>query len=86
MQSKADLYLAHPVIEPPEVGPIGYLIHPPSVLAPSSAFIMFREKTLLPMLESRPADLYLLGLLEKIEAALKWREALAPELRFWRAD
>jgi hypothetical protein len=66
--------------------PLPYLIDPPSEMAATSAFIRFRDRTLLPMMAMYPDDPDLPKFLECVEAVLARRTAIAPEDRFWRSD
>jgi hypothetical protein len=85
-ERKAQLYLQHPDESPEVVGVLPYLIHPPSKLSSTAAWVAFRDKTLLPMIEHRPDDLYLPNLLKQVEDILAWRAAVSPNDRFWKAN
>jgi hypothetical protein len=55
-ERKAQLYLQHPDEIPDLIGVLPYLIHPPSKLSSTAAWVSFRDKTLLPMIRHRPDD------------------------------
>jgi hypothetical protein len=84
-ERRAELYLQHPDESPDEIGARSYLIHPPSKLSPTAAWIAFRDRTLLPMIEERPGDRNLPNFLRQVEEVLAWRETIAPEDRFWKS-
>ena len=82
-----ELIFGHPSSTPDDLGPLDYLIHPPSsVFSPTSAYLRFRDQTLMPMMVERPDDPNLPKFLAVIEAILVWREAVPPNERLWRAD
>ena len=83
---KADLYLRHPEDEPEPVGVRNYLIHPPSKLSSTAAWMDFRDKTLLPLNRDRPEDVNIQNFLNQVKVILAWREDVPHEYRFWRAD
>lgn len=66
--------------------PLQYLIPGPSKMAPTAAFVQFRDRTLLPMLAMHPDNPELPRFLECIEAVLAWRATVPLEERFWRLD
>jgi hypothetical protein len=85
--SKGELYLQHPHGTPDDlIGRLPYLIHPPSALSSTAAWIRFRDETLYPMMWHRPDDLNLSKFLRQVDAVLVWRAAVSSEDRFWRAD
>jgi len=61
-----------------------YLIHPPGKLSATAAWIRFRDKTLVPMIEYRPDDPNLPNFLRQVESILAWRAAVPAEDRFWK--
>jgi len=71
--TKAENFLQHPEAE--FVRPSG-LIHPPTQLSSTAAWMKFRDKTLLPLKED----------VKQVEIILAWREHVPHEYRFWRAD
>ena len=73
-----------PALEPEGVRSGPYLIHPPWEDAASERFIAFRDRTLIPMVEAHPDDLFLRGMLEGLERRLAWRETVPDAWRFWR--
>lgn len=83
---RAALYLQHPDECPALIGVLPYLIHPPSRLSSTAAWISFRDRTLLPMLRHRPDDPNLPNFLAQVEAILAWRASIRPESRFWKPD
>lgn len=84
-ERKARLYLEHPAECPELIRPLPYLIHPPSKLGSTAAWIAFRDETLLPMIHERPDDPNLPNFLRQVEAILAWRATVPEEDRFWRA-
>jgi hypothetical protein len=84
-QRKARLFLMHPDKCPDLVGPLPYLIHPPSKLSSTAQWIDFRDRTLLPMMRHRPDDPNLPNFLKQVEEILEWR-AITPADKFWRDD
>ena len=84
--SRARLYLQHPEEAPEVTGSLPYLIHPPSKLASSDSWRSFRDRTLLPMIQERPADRNLPNFLKQVEAVLAWRAAVPGPDRFWKPD
>jgi len=82
-ERKARLYLEHPNETPEEIGRRDFLIHHPSKLSSTAAWLSFRDKTLLPMIEHRPDDPNLSNFLKQVEAVLAWRADVPPEDRFW---
>jgi hypothetical protein len=85
-ERKAQLYLQHPEESPEEIGRRDFLIHTPSKLSSTAAWVAFRDKTLLPMIEDRPDDRNLPNFLKQVEAVLVWRVGVSPEDRFWKED
>ena len=85
-ERKAQLYLQHPDESPEPIGVLPYLIHPPSRMSSTAAWIAFRDRTLLPMMRHDPDDPNLPGFLKHVEAILAWCAALPPQDRFWKAD
>ena len=83
---RARLYLQHPEETPELIGSLPYLIHPPSKLASSDSWRSFRDRTLLPMIQERPADRNLPNFLRQVEAVLAWRAAVPVPDRFWKPD
>jgi len=83
-ERKARLYLEHPDETPELVGALPYLIHPPGKLSATAAWIAFRDKTLLPMIEHRPDDPNLVNFLTQVESILAWRAKVPAEHRFWK--
>jgi hypothetical protein len=83
---KAELFLQHPDECPEIIGPLDYLIHPPSKLGATAAWISFRDRTLLPMLRHKPDDPNLPNFLKQVELILAWRATIPPEKRFWKSD
>ena len=83
---KANLYLQHPDEDPEPVGVRNYLIHPPSKLSSTAAWIKFRDNTLLPLNRDRPEDSNIQNFLIQVAIILAWRAGVAQEDRFWRAD
>jgi hypothetical protein len=65
---------------------VPYLIHPPSKLSSTAAWVAFRDKTLLPMIEHRQDDLNLHNLLKQVEDLLAWRAAVSPNDRFSKTN
>jgi hypothetical protein len=61
-----------------------YLIHPPSKLGSTAAWLDFRDKTLLPAIQDWPDDPNLPNFLKRVEAILAWRETVPPQDRFWK--
>ena len=83
---KLAAFLAHPD-DGPDVAFTGdYLIHPPTRLSATSRWIAFRDRTVIPLLDLRPDDLWLRAMARQIEAILAWRKAQPPADRFWKAD
>jgi hypothetical protein len=81
------MYLAHPDESPAELsGPLPYLIHPPSRMSSSAAWVRFRDETLWPLIAARPDDVDLLRFLACADAVLSWRALVEPSARFWKAD
>jgi len=66
--------------------PLPYLIHPPSEMASTAAFIRFRDRTLLPMIEATPDDPDLPKFLRCVESMLAWRATVPTKKIFWRPD
>jgi hypothetical protein len=85
-EQRAALYLQHPDECPELIGVLPYLIHPPSRLGSTAAWISFRDRTVLPMLRQQPDDPNLPNFLARIEEILAWRAAITPEHRFWKPD
>ena len=85
-EERAALYLQHPDDCPELIGPLDYLIHPPSRLGSTAAWISFRDRTVLPMMRHRPDDPNLPKFLARIEEILAWRAGIPAEKRFWKAD
>ena len=83
---KIQVLLEHPDESPEIVGTLPYLIHPPSRLSSTGRWVEFRDRTLLPLIASRPADPFLPRFLEQTEKILAWRATIAPERRIWKAD
>jgi hypothetical protein len=84
---KSWLHLHHPEGSPSELfGDPDYLLHPPSRLAPTAAWIDYRDGTLLGMIETRPDDPDLPNYLVHVEKVLAWRPAVRAEDRFWKPD
>ena len=84
---KCWLLLHHPEGSPSELlGDPDYLLHPPSRLAPTAAWIDYREDTLLGMIETRPDDPDLPNYLVQVEKVLAWRPTVGAEDRFWKPD
>lgn len=84
-ERRAHLYLQHPDESPELIGVLPYLIHPPSKLSSNAAWLSFRDRTLLPMIQHRPDDPNLSNFLKQVEAILAWRAAVPLEDRFWKA-
>lgn len=83
---KIAAFLAHPD-DGPDVPFTGdYLIHPPSRLSATSRWIRFRDRTVIPLLDDRPGDLWLRAMARQIEKIIAWRATQPPEDRFWKAD
>jgi hypothetical protein len=86
-ERRAQLYLEHPSECPAKfIGRLPYLIHPPSKLGSTAAWISFRDETLLPMMQERPGDPNLPNFLKQAEAILAWRAGIPVEDRFWKKD
>jgi len=85
-EEKAERYLQHPDEAPEISGGLPYLIHPPSRLASTAAWLRFRDRTLLPAMQLRPDDPNLPRFLAQVEVVLAWRATIPPEKRFWRPD
>jgi hypothetical protein len=83
---RAALYLRHPEECPELIGVLPYLIHPPSRLSSTAAWVSFRDRTLLPMMRRRPDDPNLPNFLAQVQAILAWRASIGPEDRFWKPD
>ena len=83
-EEKARLYLEHPEECPEIIGTLDYLIHPPSKLSSTAAWIRFRDGTLLPIIELRPEDKNLPNFLVQVEKILAWRATVPEEKRFWK--
>jgi len=83
-ERKARLYLEHPDECPELIGTLPYLIHPPSKLSATAAWLRFRDETLLPMILHRPDDPNLPNFLRQVETILAWRAAVPAEDRFWK--
>jgi hypothetical protein len=83
---RAALYFQHPDETPDLIGVLPYLIHPPSRLSSTAAWIAFRDRTVLPMLRAVPDDPNLPNFLAQVEAILTWRATVPPKDRFWKAD
>jgi hypothetical protein len=83
---RAALFLQHPDECPKLIGVLPYLIHPPSRLSSTAAWIAFRDRTVLPMLRADPDDPNLPNFLAQVEKILTWRSAVRPEHRFWKPD
>jgi hypothetical protein len=83
-EQTARLYLQHPDESPELVGTLPYLIHPPGTLSATTAWVRFRDHTLLPMLQQRPDDSNLPRLMQQVEAVLAWRATIPPDRRFWK--
>ncbi len=83
-ERKAELYLQHPDETPDLIGVLPYLIHPPSRLSSTGAWLSFRDKTLLPMIQHLPDDLNLPNFLKQVETILAWRIKVEPDDRFWK--
>jgi hypothetical protein len=81
--TKAGLFLQHP-----EAGFFrsSGLIHPPTQLSSTAAWMEFRDKTLLPLNRERPEDVNIHNFLNQVKIILAWREHVPHEDRFWRAD
>lgn len=80
-----ELLREHPATSPEQFSrPLPYLIHPPWEMAATSAFVRFRDRTLLPMMAMHPDDPDLPKFLECVEAVLAWRATI--EDRFWKPD
>ena len=85
-EARAALYLQHPDETPELIGVLPYLIHPPSRLGSTAAWVSFRDETVRPMMRHRPDDPNLPNFLAQIEAILAWRAKIPPDKRFWKAD
>ena len=85
-ERKAQLLLQHPDESPEVDGTLPYLIHPPSRLSTTASWILFRDKTLIPLIQQRPEDPNLPKFLSQANAILAWRATVPPEDRFWKAD
>jgi hypothetical protein len=83
-ERKARLYLEHPDESPELVGTLPYLIHPPGKLSATAAWLQFRDKTLLPMIQHRPDDRNLVNFLTQVENILAWRAKVPAKHRFWK--
>jgi hypothetical protein len=83
---RATLYLQHPDETPELIGTLPYLIHPPSRLSATASWIAFRDRTLLPMIQSDPADPNLPNFLAQVQLILAWRATVSRERRFWKPD
>jgi hypothetical protein len=67
----------HPSSFPDDLtGPLPYLIENPSIMAPTSMWVRFRDQTLLPLIAARPDDPHLPKFLRCVEAGLAWRAAI----------
>jgi hypothetical protein len=84
-ERRVQLYLQHPEDAPEEIGVRNFLIHQPSKLSSTAAWLAFRDKTLLPMIEHRPDDRNLRNFLKQVGDVLAWRDTIAPEERFWKS-
>lgn len=80
------ILLEHPDESPEIVGTLPYLIHPPGRLSSTARWIAFRDRTLRPLIDSRPDDPYLPLFLAQTDRILAWRSTVAPERRIWKAD
>jgi len=80
------LIFEHADPSPAKTGRLPYLIHPPSIMSASAAWIRFRDLTLLPMMAAKPDDPDLPNFLDCVERVLAWRSGIAIEDRFWKAD
>jgi hypothetical protein len=85
-ERQANLYHQHPDESPELIGVLPYLIHPPSKLGATAAWVSFRDRTLRPMHRLRPEDPNLPNFLKQVAVVLAWRSAVMPEDRFWKAD
>jgi hypothetical protein len=83
-ERKARLYLEHPDESPELTETLPYLIHPPGKLSATTAWLRFRDETLLPMIQHRPDDLNLPNFLRQVETILTWRATVPAEHRFWK--
>lgn len=83
---KIQVLLEHPDESPETVGSLPYLIHPPGKLSSTARWVEFRDRTLRPLIASRPDDPNLPRFLEQTEKILAWRATIAPERRIWKAD
>jgi hypothetical protein len=83
-ERKARLYLQHPDECPELIGTLPYLIHPPAKLSATASWLRFRDKTLLPIIESHPDDPNLRHFLRQVENILAWRNTVPPQDRFWK--
>ncbi len=83
---RIQVLLEHPDESPEIVGNLDYLIHPPSRLSSTARWLEFRDRTLRPLIASRPEDPNLPRFLQQTEKILAWRATIAPERRIWKAD
>lgn len=85
-ERKIELLYAHPDECPEGLGLVPFLIHPPSRMSATSAWIRFRDETLRPLRAENPTDPAFGMFLEQVAAILAFRESVPPEERFWKAD
>ena len=77
--------MQHPDESPEWIGKHNlYLIHPPSRLSSTAAWIAFRDKTVIPLMRMHPDDPNAPNFLKQVETILAWRGALAPQDHFWK--
>ena len=86
MEKRAALYLQHPDECPELMGVLPYLIHPPSRLSSTAAWLAFRDRTLLPAMRHRPDDPNLPNFLAQAEKILAWRASIPAAEHFWKPD
>ncbi|MGE0280208.1 MAG: hypothetical protein AB7P20_06290 [Rhizobiaceae bacterium] len=76
-RSKINLIWEHPKPSPDHfTRPLPYLIDCPSKMASSGKFLRFRDRTLVPLMQTHPDDPDLAKLLECVEAVLAWRATI----------
>lgn len=85
-ERKISRLYAHPDECPEGLGLLPFLIHPPSRMSATSAWIRFRDRTLRPLRAENPTDPAFGMFLEQVAAILAFRESVPPEERFWKAD
>lgn len=86
MENLKAAIFGHPETSPEWFAPRPYLLEVPSIFAPTSALLRFRDGTLAAMIAARPDDGFLQAVAVRLGEVLAYRSALPPALHFWRGE